>query len=64
MGYCNVMCNKVEEGLAVAREVKDNHPTDDSVLSAMALTFRHGKAEVGCCDFRCEEKNCNEAGIH
>lgn len=50
MAYCLVMCHKVEEGLAVAREVKDNRPTDDGVLSALALTFRHGKAEAECCE--------------
>ena len=50
MAYCLVMCHKVEEGLAVAREVKENRPTDDGVLSALALTFRHGKAESECCE--------------
>lgn len=50
MAYCLVMSHKIEEGLTLAREVKDNHPTDESVLSALALTFKHGKVDEECCE--------------
>lgn len=39
------MSHKTDEGLALAREVKDNKPVDEGVLSALTLAFKNGKCE-------------------
>lgn len=49
--YALVSMQKTEEGLEIAREVKDRNPTDEQVLKLLAFSFRNAQrdAEVAEC---------------